>query len=249
MEYPWYFETNSILDVWSMTMGDGVVVDLFDSCVDFNLPALKGKNIESMSCTRGDLNNVEVIHGTAMAGIIAAEHTKLKLKNSDDEQFVTGIAPKALIKNTEGINVHNIKKALEEAHHRKLKTKFGEKVFKSPKDRERPEIVLINLSGGQKTQDPEGIRKDWFELIKNLCKNQENVLIMASVGNSYTKLTHENIVDRGILPAALKPRNCTLNNWDPILRVGASNKYKENRLNYINLLTVVAITVRTMWIF
>jgi subtilisin family serine protease len=229
-EYPWYFEQLGVENSWSITQGSNVVIDLIDSCVDFDISLLKDKNYQRVFEGCGSKNDQDVfaIHGTAMAGVIGADKGALPKKEDISELlFVAGIAPEVKIKNTIGVmNVNNLNKVLIDAKDESPKSIYGESVLKAPKDRERVDIVLVNLSGGQISANTV-LRTDWNDEVSKICKDNSNVLIIAAVGNSATYLTKDNIETKGILPSTLKPKACKNIGTDPIIRVGATNHYNK----------------------
>lgn len=100
-DYPWYFKSNGVLDVWeAYSRGEGTVVDLVDSCVIFDLPAIYGKNVSSSRCTYSNESKLEDVHGTAMAGLICATPTNLPYFYEPTQKYVvSGVAPEAKIRN------------------------------------------------------------------------------------------------------------------------------------------------------
>lgn len=85
----WHHNTMNTVEAWNASKGNGILVAVIDSGIDYNHPDLK-KNIEGYITTTGygdgrDDNG----HGTHCAGIIAAE--------ADNNTGVAGIAPEAKI--------------------------------------------------------------------------------------------------------------------------------------------------------
>ncbi len=227
MDYPWYFETNHVFDAWALTQGGGAVVDLVDSCVDFSSHSLQGKEYGSHTAC-APVNDLYSIHGTAMAGLIVAAHDREIPKNNTVDEFlnIAGIAPKSLIKNA--VEDHTTKKlevtknAFKEAQEEKdiPITKYGKPYLK---EIERPDLILINLSGAtivEKGTDIYATEKtDWLDLVKRVCEDKYSLLI-ASVGNGGYELGK----NYEYLPAALRLKTC--GEFDPIIRVGAVAEHK-----------------------
>lgn len=88
-EIPWGVQMINAPKVWETTRGNGVVVAVLDTGVDFNHPDLTGRIIEGRNFTEdynGDPNNYydNNSHGTHVAGTIAA---------ITNQQGVVGVAP------------------------------------------------------------------------------------------------------------------------------------------------------------
>lgn len=88
-EIPWGVQMINAPKVWEKTRGNGVVVAVLDTGVDFNHPDLAGRIIDGRNFTKdykGDPNNYydNNSHGTHVAGTIAA---------ITNQQGVVGVAP------------------------------------------------------------------------------------------------------------------------------------------------------------
>ena len=215
IDFPWYLDINSISDVWTITSGHGVVIDLIDSCVNFSIPALFGKNVSYSPCPE-NADNLKDIHGTAMAGLILADAIKLSLHDEPNKSTViAGVAPDALIKN-EALIISA--KSLESTI---LKTSKGVNVHKTQEERQRLNIKLINISGKDVTDE-----QYWFDIVSAICKEDKSILISAAVGNNGANLTDDYVIKHKIFPALLKkPQICKTKGIDPITRVGAVKPY------------------------
>ena len=167
------------------------------------------------------------IHGTAMASLIVGSLSILKKdpfvslpQEYGDKICVAGIAPKSKIIGLEGVNVGSLEKGFTIV---KEKTAESKPLFK---DKKRIQVVLINLSGGEKAKDEEDfslMASSWKDFARRVCTDQENTLIISAVGNDRLELT-KNSQKQGVLPAVIKPPKIC-HGKDPILRVGATNFY------------------------
>jgi hypothetical protein len=163
-----------------------------------------------------------------MAGLMVANLYHFPSDSGDGSTLkVAGISPESFIRNKIGnIDVKNVKTVIDTVP----KTDLGEPVLKSREDRERTQPILINLSGGQIKANVI-IREDWRDLITEICKLNKDILIITAVGNSAIELTNDNFIERGVFPSVVHPRSCSLKNIDPIIRVGATNEYTNNKVD------------------
>jgi subtilisin family serine protease len=224
-DYPWYFENNGVLAAWDITKGDGVIVDVVDSCVNFSFPQISGRNEGNYDCqiNSENMSEIEKIHGTAMAGLIVASHAKLmRLEYETEYLYIAGTSPHSFIRNSQHhINYNSVRQVIDRFKEDIPLASNGSPVLFD--ESERPQILLINLSGGQKSDDP-FVRSEWNDLISKTCINGDNILFVSSLGNSKINLDEADIVKNGILPASLNPRKCKVKNMDPLIRVGAVAK-------------------------
>jgi hypothetical protein len=191
--------------------------------VDFSNLPLNGKNYgQTHSCPKGD--NLSFIHGTAMAGLIAADHSINLQKNDTLNEFlnIAGIAPKTLIKNSE-INQKNlevIKNTYKEAQEERTPISKGNLPYL--KKVIRPNLILINFSGATTIKDTSNLysieKTDWTDFAKRICEDKYTLLV-TSVGNSGSELNKH----YEYLPAALSMKSCK--KLDPIIRTGAVKKF------------------------
>jgi len=220
-QYPWYFEPNGVLEAWGVAKGAGVVVTLLDGCVDFSVPALRGRRANnSENCSVKNDDSAYSIHGTAMAGLISGARIALSIGGT--QYWLAGIAPNAMIHNIEGTKVESMQRAYEGRE--VPTTSYDVPVLKTAKDRNRLNVLLINLSGGQKNKIGYDVVAEWKSIIDTICKAKDNTLVVAAVGNDGIELTKTNIGTYGVLPASFwQLKACK--DFDPVIRVGATSKY------------------------
>ncbi len=130
---------------------------------------------------------------------------------------VSGIATESQIKGIEGVSISSIEDGFTKVS---LKSKVSNKPLFIEQNPSK--IYLISISGGQEYSTTD-IVSQWQDFIKRTCLN-DNVLIIAAVGNDGQELTKGN----GVLPAILQAlKSCKGN--DNILRVGATNYFEQEK--------------------
>lgn len=159
-QYPWYFYPNKVEESWDIAKnkGEGVVVDVLDSEIDFTSTFLKGKEYNSSTPNYyykifDNAGDAAELHGTAMVGLIVGDKARLtcddaskKACNSDGKIAIAGIAPKAKILSRVRYPKGDLYDALTDSINEELPCdKIGQprrKVQRSVK------LILINVSGG-----------------------------------------------------------------------------------------------------
>lgn len=230
-KYPWYFKENDILKIWSYGIkGRSVVIELIDSLVNFELPALKNKgtNVYYTANKKSDIKD----HGTAMASLINAKF--LTSQNClNKEEIPCGIATLSFIRSYDSAitydDVSYIYKTTRETPNQAIPIGRVGLLYREEYIERDQKIVLINLSGGQIIPDDTELRGDWNKLIKNVCKQNsmpgdKGAIIIASFGNNGTYITDTNVVTDGIIPATMQPKKCSNN---PIVSVSGAAKYNK----------------------
>ncbi|MCU4747554.1 S8 family serine peptidase [Streptomyces sp. G-5] len=76
-QYPWYFDTLRVEEMWEHTTGEGVIVAVIDSGVDATLPELQGRVLEGIDLTAAEAgaHTDTSGHGSDMAALIAGTGT------------------------------------------------------------------------------------------------------------------------------------------------------------------------------
>lgn len=234
--YPWYFIPNGIKECWNdmgpTSRGEGALIDVLDTKIKF-VSILKGKEFFSKNynspCPRS-LNAEEELHGTAMAGLIAADHERLvcvevdkDLCDIDGKIMVAGIAPEAKIISREWIPEGDLVKTVASSLDKRTPTnRHGKKIRFDDLNASETKLILLSLSAGIQTRDAKDIQEkidNWLTKIQPEVRDNPYFLIIAAVGNiggEFKERTYGYIT--AIVPASKAGR-------DVIIRVGAITQY------------------------
>lgn len=241
---PWYFEVNDIRKCWDQGItGQGVSVYLLDTEV-VEVASLKGKITQYLHTTKtSDLKDTkDKMHGTAMAGLIAATPGFLKDENDKSNKiFIAGIAPDSKIISHVWKPGGKLSDALlSSANDIIKKNADGKVIVPSSNDIPDVKISVINTSGGiskknamsaNSTSDNiilsfDDSTKHVDDIIRNELKKRD-ALIIASVGNDGQEITINNYQAIGIFPAAFKRPKGKIT--DAILRVAGLIAYNRGQ--------------------
>ena len=188
LDDPWYFYVNDIRECWKITKGQGVVVTLVDSSVNFT-SILSGKEYilagsQQQKNPKKSSSQKYTDHGTAMACIIAGDKGEFLV----DGRYVTvaGIAPNSKILPVDMGGVTYLA-AVSEG----VKAAYNVRTTLSQKPAEVPDVykrdvrlALINISSGDWYDKNRAY--DW-EAIKDKLNDDERILLIAGVGNDWTE--------------------------------------------------------------
>ncbi|MEK6733999.1 MAG: S8 family serine peptidase [Pseudomonadota bacterium] len=254
-DYPWHFFALGILDSWNKTKGEGIVIDLIDSWVDFSIPPLinKDHNKDSELICYNNTSQGD-IHGTAMVGLMVAHECRLPLNDTENIQqrqtyamlkpFPSNYCSDSLISSEPNHNTRKIAGIAPESLINSINGLINVTNVHKAMNNDRYNVttdsnveVLKSPSSRLRTNISVinlsgGQQKriedfQWNELVSNICLTRNDILIIAAVGNEATKITTENYLDAGIYPASLHPQVCKNKSVDPIIRVGAVNNSSE----------------------
>lgn len=152
---PWYFEQNRIQDSWSLGIrGDGVEIDLVDSYFVM-LDSLKGKVqcFEPLDLDGERLSNVEMMHGTAMVGLIVADQQMLEdVLNPGKKLIVAGIAPGARIRVHPFFNKRFVE-SMSNAYQTISQQRNARGKALTPEDIDPTRVAVMSVSSGTRSVD------------------------------------------------------------------------------------------------
>jgi subtilase cytotoxin subunit A len=244
---PWYFEPNGITSIPDDMLGQGIVIQIIDTCVDFdNNPSLLHCHLssdEDKKC-KENLDSIKIIkdttwkdyiHGTTIASLICAKEGVHDFHKDDPSKsyyidkginkvHVKGIAPYAKIQAFEyPIKPLKVETVINDAQSsRAEKTNTGTELFP---DFKQTNMIIVNLSGGQKNKDAD--MEGWRQIISNACKDKYTLIISAA-GNDGCNLNKQNTCK--VQPSAFKTQK-VCGEIDTLLSVGALNKYNTQEKN------------------